>query len=81
MTLTYLLMSIRKLSKFCPPSKAIIRRNIPLAELLLESGASADIQDVLGCTPIHYSIFSHDTQSFAMLMTYMQKWDVVDKVG
>ncbi|KAJ3411471.1 hypothetical protein HDV05_002160 [Chytridiales sp. JEL 0842] len=64
-----------------PLHLAVIRKLYPIAKMLLEYGASTDIQDILGCTPMHYAILSGDYQMFSLINQFTLKVDVIDRTG
>ncbi|KAI8620767.1 ankyrin repeat-containing domain protein [Chytriomyces sp. MP71] len=59
---------------------AVIRGYSDLVHLLIKNKAQLDVQDLLGCTALHYSILIGDISSFRLLLDARAKQSVVDKV-
>ncbi|KAJ3266708.1 hypothetical protein HDU77_010815 [Chytriomyces hyalinus] len=60
---------------------AVIRGFSDIVHLLVKRSASLHVQDVLGCTALHYAVCLGDVSAFKLLTDAGAKTDVVDKSG
>ncbi|TPX70118.1 hypothetical protein CcCBS67573_g06619 [Chytriomyces confervae] len=60
---------------------AVIRGFSDIVHLLVKRSASLHVQDVLGCTALHYAVCLGDVTAFKLLTDAGAKTDVVDKSG
>ncbi|KAJ3231764.1 hypothetical protein HDU81_003541 [Chytriomyces hyalinus] len=60
---------------------AVIRGFSDIVHLLVKRNASLNVQDVLGCTALHYAVCLGDVSAFKLLADAGAKTDVLDKAN
>ncbi|KAJ3070900.1 Ankyrin repeat and SOCS box protein 3 [Podochytrium sp. JEL0797] len=60
---------------------AVIRGYSDIVHLLLKNHADINVQDMIGCSALHYAIYLGDISSFKLLTDRGAKTDVIDKSG
>ncbi|KAJ3027731.1 UNVERIFIED_CONTAM: hypothetical protein HDU68_003223 [Siphonaria sp. JEL0065] len=64
-----------------PLMLAVIRGYSDIVHLLLKNHADVNVQDMIGCTALHYAIYLGDISSFKLLTDRGAKVDAIDKSG